>query len=197
MDRLAVCRKLEANCVTSVASCNPRPGGDEGSACSLLLNTGTPVGVPDVEYPSSSPHVVAVGGTTLTGQTTQPTREITWIGGGGGYSTVEPAPSWQRTTDSSSAPSVAAFPTSASTPIPALDTPSSSQAMTPTSTGPARAPRPGTASGRGSYSATRPSASPHPSSTAPPPEHSPSHPRQQRTVRRHTRLRPHHRPRQR
>ena len=70
--------------------------GDEGSSCSILINTGTPLGVPDVEYPSSSPYVVAVGGTTLTGSTTQPTREIAWVGGGGGYSNVESAPSWQK-----------------------------------------------------------------------------------------------------
>jgi pseudomonalisin/xanthomonalisin len=69
--------------------------GDEGSACSILVNAGAPVGVPDVEYPASSPYVVAVGGTSLTGQTTQPTREITWLGGGGGYSNIESAPSWQ------------------------------------------------------------------------------------------------------
>ena len=69
--------------------------GDEGSACSLLVNAGAPVGVPDVEYPSSSPYVVAVGGTTLTGQSTQPTREITWLGGGGGYSDFESAQPWQ------------------------------------------------------------------------------------------------------
>lgn len=41
--------------------------------------------------PSSSPYVVAVGGTTLTGQATQPLREIAWIGGGGGYSVLEHA----------------------------------------------------------------------------------------------------------
>jgi len=69
--------------------------GDEGSACSILVNTGTPAGVPDVEYPASSSYVVAVGGTSLTGTTTQPTREITWLGGGGGYSNIESAPSWQ------------------------------------------------------------------------------------------------------
>lgn len=69
--------------------------GDEGSACSLLVNAGAPVGVPDVEYPASSPYVVAVGGTSLTGRTTQPTREVSWIGGGGGYSNVESAPPWQ------------------------------------------------------------------------------------------------------
>jgi pseudomonalisin len=69
--------------------------GDEGSACSILVNAGAPAGVPDVEYPASSPYVVAVGGTSLTGETTQPTREITWLGGGGGYSNIESAPSWQ------------------------------------------------------------------------------------------------------
>jgi pseudomonalisin len=69
--------------------------GDEGSACSVLVNTGTPVGIPSVEYPASSPYVVGVGGTTLTGSSTQPTREIAWIGGGGGYSNIEPAPWWQ------------------------------------------------------------------------------------------------------
>lgn len=70
--------------------------GDEGSSCSVLLNTGTPAGLPDVEYPSSSPYVVAVGGTTLTGQATQPLREIAWIGGGGGYSVLEHAAAWQK-----------------------------------------------------------------------------------------------------
>jgi pseudomonalisin/xanthomonalisin len=70
--------------------------GDEGSSCSVLVNTGTPVGIPNVEYPASSPYVVAVGGTSLTGQKTQPTREITWIGAGGGNSVVETAPSWQK-----------------------------------------------------------------------------------------------------
>ena len=29
-----------------------------------------------------------MGGTSLTGQTTQPSREIAWVGGGGGYSAV-------------------------------------------------------------------------------------------------------------
>lgn len=70
--------------------------GDEGSSCSILINTGTPAGIPDVEYPASSSWVVAVGGTSLTGQSTQPTREITWLGGGGGYSQFESAPAWQE-----------------------------------------------------------------------------------------------------
>lgn len=70
--------------------------GDDGSGCPLLFTTGTPAAVPNVEYPASSPYVVAVGGTTLTGQTVQPAREITWIGAGGGYSAVESAPPWQK-----------------------------------------------------------------------------------------------------
>ena len=69
--------------------------GDEGSSCSVLVNTGTPVGVTDVEYPASSPYAVAVGGTTLTGLAAPAPAEISWIGGGGGYSNVEKAPSWQ------------------------------------------------------------------------------------------------------
>lgn len=69
--------------------------GDEGSSCTIQINTGTPVGIPDVEYPASSAWVVAVGGTSLTGQSTKPTKEIAWIGGGGGYSQFESAPSWQ------------------------------------------------------------------------------------------------------
>ncbi|MCU1587373.1 MAG: peptidase [Frankiales bacterium] len=69
--------------------------GDEGSSCTVLVNTGTPAGVPSVQYPASSPYVVGVGGTTLTGSSSQPTREVAWVGGGGGYSNVESAPSWQ------------------------------------------------------------------------------------------------------
>lgn len=72
--------------------------GDEGSSCVFpaVINTGTPVGEPGVEYPASSRYVVAVGGTSLTGQTNQPSREISWLGGGGGYSTFETAQPWQK-----------------------------------------------------------------------------------------------------
>jgi len=50
-----------------------------------------------VSYPASSPYVVAVGGTTLdTNGATSYASEVTWIGGGGGVSTEETAPSWQQ-----------------------------------------------------------------------------------------------------
>jgi len=52
-----------------------------------------------VIYPSSSPHVVAVGGTTLpldaSGNLTGP--ETAWAGSGGGISTFEPIPGYQLT----------------------------------------------------------------------------------------------------
>ncbi|MCW2543701.1 MAG: peptidase, partial [Frankiales bacterium] len=69
--------------------------GDEGSSCSILINTGTPAGIPSVEYPASSPWVVAVGGTSLTGNNAMPYKEIAWLGGGGGYSVVEAPAPWQ------------------------------------------------------------------------------------------------------
>src|SRR6266702_3672927 len=49
-----------------------------------------------VQFPASSPHVTAVGGTTL--QRTNTTRgwsEAAWSGAGSGCSTVYPKPSWQ------------------------------------------------------------------------------------------------------
>jgi len=78
--------------------------GDEGSACAVLVNTGYPVGVQNVEYPSSDPYVVAVGGTSLipNADVTYNT-EFSWIGGGGGPSYVEAAPPWQFQNDVPSA----------------------------------------------------------------------------------------------
>jgi PKD repeat protein len=73
--------------------------GDAGAACSVLINLGTPdAGIPSVEYPASSPYVVAVGGTSLfTDATTGDySMEITWTGTGGGTSTFETAPAWQN-----------------------------------------------------------------------------------------------------
>jgi pseudomonalisin/xanthomonalisin len=70
--------------------------GDEGSACALEANTGTPVGVQSVEYPSSSPYVVSVGGTSLIPTSSlQYSYEVSWVGGGGGISYFETAPPWQ------------------------------------------------------------------------------------------------------
>jgi subtilase family serine protease len=73
--------------------------GDAGAACGLLINLGLPdtglVGI--VEYPSSSPYVVAVGGTTLLiDSNNNYISELAWIAGGGGNSLWESPPSWQN-----------------------------------------------------------------------------------------------------
>jgi subtilase family serine protease len=50
------------------------------------------------EYPAASPHIIAVGGTTLNGCSGTHcsfTTETTWSGSGGGASAVEPIPSYQ------------------------------------------------------------------------------------------------------
>ena len=72
--------------------------GDAGAACGLLINLGLPdtglIGA--VEYPSSSPYVVAVGGTSLLiDKNNAYISELSWDGGGGGNSLWETAPSWQ------------------------------------------------------------------------------------------------------
>jgi subtilase family serine protease len=48
-------------------------------------------------YPSTSPHVIAVGGTTLSAaaQTARGYTEAAWSGGGSGCSVYEPMPAWQ------------------------------------------------------------------------------------------------------
>ena len=53
-------------------------------------------GLPDTEYPASSPYVVGVGGTTLAATDADAyTDEITWNAGGGGISPVENGGYWQ------------------------------------------------------------------------------------------------------
>lgn len=47
-----------------------------------------------VQYPAASPHVTAVGGTSLT-QTSGGWSETAWSGAGSGCSAVEPKPAWQ------------------------------------------------------------------------------------------------------
>lgn len=71
--------------------------GDAGASCTVLINLGLPLsGPPDVEYPASSPYVVAVGGTTaITDADYGYVTEISWNGGGGGTSKFETAPAWQ------------------------------------------------------------------------------------------------------
>jgi subtilase family serine protease len=56
----------------------------------------------DVLYPGSSPYVLSVGGTTLTGGTNQryagtpgPYQEVGWSGSGGGISFFNPPPAYQ------------------------------------------------------------------------------------------------------
>jgi PKD repeat protein len=72
--------------------------GDSGAACAVLVNLATPdEGVPSsVEYPASSPEVVAVGGTSLfVNSNYNYVTELAWDAGGGGTSNLEPAPIWQ------------------------------------------------------------------------------------------------------
>jgi subtilase family serine protease len=53
-----------------------------------------------VEFPASSPHVTAVGGTTLTraAGTTRGFTETAWVDAGSGCSTVYAKPTWQKDT---------------------------------------------------------------------------------------------------
>jgi subtilase family serine protease len=52
-----------------------------------------------VEFPASSPHVIAVGGTSLrTSATTRGWTETVWSGAGSGCSTVYAKPAWQTDT---------------------------------------------------------------------------------------------------
>jgi pseudomonalisin len=80
--------------------------GDTGGFCPVAPNNGVPAGVPDVNYPTSSPYVVSVGGTTLftngtPSQNGGPSSvsydsEIAWFAGGGGPSAFEFQPYWQN-----------------------------------------------------------------------------------------------------
>ena len=70
--------------------------GDTGGFCSDLPINGVPAGIPDVEYPASSPYVVSVGGTSLlTNSDGSYDSELAWTAGGGGPSLFEAQPSWQ------------------------------------------------------------------------------------------------------
>lgn len=70
--------------------------GDTGGFCPVAPNNGVPLGVPDVNYPASSPYVVSVGGTTLVTNTDGSySQEVAWLAGGGGVSLFESSPSWQ------------------------------------------------------------------------------------------------------
>ncbi len=70
--------------------------GDTGGFCSAGTPNGVPAGVPDVNYPASSPYVVGVGGTSLlTNANGSYDEELAWVAGGGGISYFEPQPPWQ------------------------------------------------------------------------------------------------------
>lgn len=70
--------------------------GDSGAFCGAAVTNGENVGVPSVAYPASSPYAVSVGGTTLfTNADSSFGNELAWTGSGGGYSLLDPAPSWQ------------------------------------------------------------------------------------------------------
>ncbi len=72
--------------------------GDTGSFCPVgpAAVNGVPAGAPFVNYPASSPYVVAVGGTTLLANADgNYNSEIAWYAGGGGVSVFEASPFWQ------------------------------------------------------------------------------------------------------
>jgi subtilase family serine protease len=55
-----------------------------------------------IEFPAASPHVIAVGGTSLTtASNTRGWNETAWDSGGSGCSAVYPKPSWQHDTQCS------------------------------------------------------------------------------------------------
>ncbi|HEX3689156.1 MAG TPA: S53 family peptidase [Solirubrobacteraceae bacterium] len=68
--------------------------GDTGSQCPAVIGVnGVPAGIPDTNYPASSPYGIGVGGTSVLNN--NPLSEIAWYAGGGGLSPVEPAASFQ------------------------------------------------------------------------------------------------------
>jgi subtilase family serine protease len=86
---------------------NSYGGGESGSASveSAYNHAGVAVTVSSgdsgygVEFPASSPHVIAVGGTHLTQATNgRGWSETAWSGAGSGCSTVYAKPSWQNDT---------------------------------------------------------------------------------------------------
>ena len=74
--------------------------GDNGGFCTAAVDTnGAPGGAPMVEYPASSPYVVAVGGTDLFSNADGTyLGENSWEAGGGGLSQFEYGPYWETAT---------------------------------------------------------------------------------------------------
>ncbi len=70
--------------------------GDSGGFCSVGAPNGVPGGAPFVEYPATSPYVVAVGGTDLFSNADGSYKgETGWEAGGGGISQFEYSPYWE------------------------------------------------------------------------------------------------------
>ena len=68
--------------------------GDTGSQCPAITGVnGVPAGIPDTNYPASSPYGIGVGGTSVLSN--NPLTEVAWYAGGGGLSPVEPAAPFQ------------------------------------------------------------------------------------------------------
>jgi kumamolisin len=95
----AACKAAATVGVTITVAC-----GDNGSTDGGTGN--------NVDFPASSPHVLACGGTTLTGSGTTIASEVVWnelaLGEGatgGGVSTVFPLPAWQQSAGVPAAPS--------------------------------------------------------------------------------------------
>ncbi len=71
--------------------------GDTGSQCPAITGVnGVPAGIPDTNYPASSPYGIGVGGTSVLSPS-GPT-EIGWYAGGGGISPIEPVAAFQSST---------------------------------------------------------------------------------------------------
>lgn len=72
--------------------------GDTGSSCALVGTNGVPgSGPPMVEYPSASPYIVSVGGTSLfTNADKSYSGEASWNAGGGGLSQFENSTTWEQ-----------------------------------------------------------------------------------------------------
>jgi pseudomonalisin len=71
--------------------------GDTGSQCPAVTGVnGVPAGIPDTNYPASSPYGIGVGGTSVLSPS-GPT-EIAWYAGGGGLSPLEPKAAFQSAT---------------------------------------------------------------------------------------------------
>jgi subtilase family serine protease len=73
-------------------------GDTGGQSCAVAPTNGVPEsGLPEVNYPCSSPYIVCVGGTSLfTNADGSYDNEISWVAGGGGVSDFEYSPYWQQ-----------------------------------------------------------------------------------------------------